>query len=63
MAIPTLTPVSQVSAVVLPRTGTPSDVAAQTPIGVYDTSTDFLSGASDQINYTYQKQIILITRN
>jgi len=55
MAIPTLTPVSQVSAVVLPRTGTPSDVAAQTPIGVYDTSTDFLSGASDQINYTYQK--------
>ena len=55
MAIPTLTPVSQVSAVILPRTGSASDVALQTPIGVYDTSTDFLSGASDQINYTYQK--------
>ena len=55
MAIPTLTPVSQVSAIVLPRSGSASDVSLQTPIGVYDTSTDFLSGASDQINYTYQK--------
>jgi len=55
MAIPTLTPVSQVSAVILPRTGSASDVSLQTPIGVYDTSTDFLSGAADQINYTYQK--------
>ena len=41
MAIPTLTPVSQVSAVILPRTGSASDVALQTPIGVYDTSTDY----------------------
>jgi hypothetical protein len=55
MAIPTLTPVSQVSAVILPRTGSASDVSLQTPIGVYDASTDFLSGAADQINYTYQK--------
>ena len=55
MAIPTLTPASQVSAVILPRTGSASDVSLQTPIGVYDTSTDFLSGAADQINYTYQK--------
>jgi len=55
MAIPTLTPVSQVSAVVLPRSGSASDVAIQTPIGVYDSSTEFLSGAADQINYTYQK--------
>lgn len=55
MAIPTLTPVSQVSAVILPRTGSASDVSLQTPIGVYDTSTEFLTGAADQINYTYQK--------
>jgi hypothetical protein len=55
MAIPTLTPASEVSAVALPRTGSASDVTLQTPIGVYDTSTDFLSGAADQINYTYQK--------
>ena len=55
MAIPTLTPVSQVSAVVLPRTGSASDVALQTPIGVYDNTTDFLSGAADQVAYTYQK--------
>ncbi len=55
MAIPTLTPASQVSAVILPRTGSASDVSLQTPIGVYDASTDFLSGAADQINYTYQK--------
>tara|TARA_R100000152_G_C6756759_1_gene180538 strand:+ start:34 stop:1332 length:1299 start_codon:yes stop_codon:yes gene_type:complete len=55
MAIPTLSPSSEVSAVTLPRTGTPSDVSLQTPIGVYDASTDFLSGAADQINYTYQK--------
>ena len=55
MAIPTLTPDSQVSAIVLPRSGSASDVSLQTPIGVYDTHTDFLSGAADQINYTYQK--------
>ena len=55
MAIPTLTPASQVSAVILPRTGSADDVTLQTPVGVYDTSTDFLSGAADQINYTYQK--------
>jgi hypothetical protein len=55
MAIPTLTPASQVSAVILPRTGSADDVSLQTPVGVYDTSTDFLSGAADQINYTYQK--------
>jgi hypothetical protein len=55
MAIPTLTPVSQVSALVLPRTGSTSNVAENTPIGVYDTSADFLSGAADQVAYTYQK--------
>ena len=51
MAIPTLTPASQISAVVLPRTGSPASVANQTPIGVYDHAQDFLSGAADQVNY------------
>ena len=55
MAIPTLTPASEVSAVILPRTGSAASVASQTPIGVYDSTIDFLSGASDQVNYTYQK--------
>ncbi|MHC4316107.1 MAG: hypothetical protein ACYSW3_27000, partial [Planctomycetota bacterium] len=55
MAIPTLTPVSTTSAITLPSTGTPSLVAASCPIGVYTGSTDFLSGASDQVAYTYQK--------
>ena len=55
MAIPTLTPVSTTSAITLPSTGTPSLVAASCPIGVYTASTDFLSGAADQVAYTYQK--------
>ena len=55
MAIPTLTPVATTSAITLPSTGTPSFVAASCPIGVYTGSFDFLSGASDQVAYTYQK--------
>ena len=55
MAIPTLTPGSTTSAITLPSTGTPSLVATSCPIGVYTGSTDFLSGASDQVAYTYQK--------
>lgn len=55
MAIPTLTPASTVSAIVLPATGSTTSVATNTPIGVYDSSTDFLSGAADQVAYTYQK--------
>ena len=55
MAIPTLTPVSTTSAITLPSTGSAASVAANCPIGVYTGSTDFLSGASDQVAYTYQK--------
>ena len=55
MAIPTLTPASEVSAIVLPATGSTSFVASKCPIGVYTSSVDFLSGASDQVAYTYQK--------
>lgn len=54
MSTPTLTPVSQVSAIVLPATGTASDVASGLPLGVYSSNTDFLSGAANQVNLTYR---------
>ena len=55
MAIPKLSPVSQTSAVVLPPTGSTADVPSAVPLGVYTGSFDFLSGAADQVAYTYQK--------
>ena len=55
MAVPTLSPKQNPSAVVLPVTGTTSDVAAAVPMGMYTASADFLSGASAQVTYTYRK--------
>lgn len=55
MAFPTLTPVSQMSKSILPATGTVSEVAASLPLDVYSDSSQFLSGASDQVAYTYRK--------
>ena len=55
MALPTLTPSSQISKSILPATGTITAVAATLPYGIYSTSTDFLSGAVDQVAYTYKK--------
>jgi hypothetical protein len=55
MALPTLDPSSQISKAVLPVTGAASAVAATLPYGIYSTSTDFLSGAADQVAYTYKK--------
>ncbi len=40
-APPTLSPVSQVSAIRLPETGSADDVAAVLPFGMYAASTDF----------------------
>ena len=57
MSVPTLTPVSTTSAIVLPITGTHSNVNSATnplPFGIY-TSTSFVSGAVDQVAYTYKK--------
>ena len=54
MALPVLTPVSTVSAVILPVTGTTTSVASTLPYGMYASSTAFLSGASDQVAYTYK---------
>ena len=50
-----LSPTSTVSAIILPITGSPGDVAATLPFGVYSSSGEFLSGAADQVAYTYKK--------
>ena len=54
MALPALTPASQTSAITLPQTGTITDVTATLPYGIYSPSDSFLSGASDQVAYTYK---------
>jgi len=54
MAFPTLTPKSQQSAIVLPPTGTYSEVLPSLPFGIYTTGS-FISGAVDQVAYTYRK--------
>jgi len=67
MAVPSLTPKRKTSAIVLPSTGSAlnvSDGAAYTinyPFGMYAEAssplydTNFISGASDQVSYTYKK--------
>ena len=55
MALPILSPESQMSKSILPPTGTAGDVATSLPLGIYDSSTSFLSGAADQVAYTYKK--------
>lgn len=55
MSIPNLRPESQTSAVVLPATGTVSDVSDALPYGIYASNSDFLSGAADQVAYVYRK--------
>jgi hypothetical protein len=55
MALPQLTPTSQTSTVVLPSTGTHSDVVGDLVFGVYQDSIPFISGAVDQVAYTYKK--------
>tara|TARA_R100000664_G_scaffold22318_1_gene31740 strand:+ start:2582 stop:3868 length:1287 start_codon:yes stop_codon:yes gene_type:complete len=63
MAVPVLTPASQTSTVILPATGNTDTAASGSlyALGVYvdDTSDlydiNFISGASDQVTYTYRK--------
>jgi hypothetical protein len=57
MAIPTLTPARTPSAIVLPVTGTHANVNSVNntlPFGIYN-STNFISGAVDQVSYVYKK--------
>jgi len=56
MALPTLTPTSQTSAVILPSASLHSDAESATfPFSVYTSDDYFLSGAADQVAYTYNK--------
>lgn len=62
MSLPTLTPTSNTSAVILPASASftgvapeNSDVAAACPIGYYTASAGFVSGAVSQVAYTYKK--------
>jgi hypothetical protein len=54
MSYPVLTPESQVSAIILPITGTLSNVPLQLPFGVYASDADFVTGAVDQVSFTYK---------
>ena len=49
-----LSPSSTVSALVLPTTGTHSDVASSLAFGIYS-SAAFISGAVDQVSYVHGK--------
>jgi hypothetical protein len=55
MAIPNLNPASTSNANILPVTGAAGNVATTLPFGIYATSNAFLSGAADQVAYTYKK--------
>ena len=55
MSLPTLTPTSTQSAIILPVTGTRSNVADACPMGVYNSSEEFLSGAVKQVKFTYKR--------
>jgi hypothetical protein len=55
MAIPNLNPASTSNANILPVTGAASNVSTTLPFGIYAGSTAFLSGAADQVAYTYKK--------
>ena len=50
-----LSPKSQVSAIVLTSTGSTDLVSSGVPFGIYTGSVEFLSGASEQVAYTYKK--------
>ena len=55
MSLPTLTPTSTTSAIILPVTGTHSSVADACPIGAYTGSAAFISGAVAQVKYTFKR--------
>ena len=55
MSIPNLNPASTSNANILPVTGATTNVAATLPFAIYANSNAFLSGAADQVAYTYKK--------
>ena len=56
MAVPTLTPASETSAIILPTGSNATDAKdAALPFGVYQSDQYFCTGASDQVAYVYKK--------
>ena len=55
MSHPELTPKSNLSKIILSSTGSTDDVTSALPYGIYTSNTDFVSGAADQVAYTYKK--------
>ena len=55
MSVPVLSPKQNTSPVVLPATGSTTDVSTGVPLGMYTGSVDFLSGAAAQVAYTFRK--------
>ena len=55
MSLPTLTPTSQTSAIVLPATGAVANVIDALPLGAYRDSSEFLAGAAAQVAFTYKR--------
>jgi len=55
MSIPNLNPASTSNANILPVTGAAANVATTLPFAIYANSDAFLSGAADQVAYTYKK--------
>tara|TARA_R100000315_G_C5220568_1_gene132516 strand:- start:113 stop:1381 length:1269 start_codon:yes stop_codon:yes gene_type:complete len=55
MSIPNLNPASTSNANILPVTGAAANVASTLPFAIYVNSSAFLSGAADQVAYTYKK--------
>lgn len=61
MSVPTLTPTSTLSAIVLPETGDSTKVNESLPYKIYSDeespmySAEFISGAADQVSYVYKK--------
>ena len=55
MSIPNLNPASTSNANILPVTGAAANVASTLPFAIYANSSAFLSGAADQVSYTYKK--------
>jgi hypothetical protein len=55
MSVPTLSPRQQTSIIVLPSTGSTALVTEALPYALYTDSDEFLSGAAQQVTYTYRK--------
>jgi hypothetical protein len=55
MSFPSLTPTSTTSAIILPSTGSHSEVASSLAIGYYTGSAAFVTGAASQVAYTFKR--------